>query len=100
MSGFLDDFKNAFSKPDNSLIQLILINLIIFASLIVLRVVLILSGAEEFYRLILYQLTLPSSIENFITKPWSLITYFFTHEDFFHILFNLLFLYLVWQDHY
>ena len=29
----------------------------------------------------------------FITRPWTLITYFFTHVGFFHILFNMLLLY-------
>jgi membrane associated rhomboid family serine protease len=93
MNGFLDDFKNAFNKPDNGLVQIIIINLIVFVALIVLRVVLVLSNSGEYYQFILYQLTLPASLENYLRKPWSIITYFFTHEDFFHILFNLLFLY-------
>ena len=32
-SGLLDEFKNAFNKPDNGLIQIILINLVVFVGL-------------------------------------------------------------------
>ena len=38
-------------------------------------------------------LELPALPSKFITQPWTLITYFFTHLSFFHILFNMLFLY-------
>ena len=38
-------------------------------------------------------LQLPASPREFLYKPWTIITYFFTHEGIFHILFNMLFLY-------
>lgn len=38
---------------------------------------------------------LPSSFSSFITKPWSIITYAFLHGDFLHILFNMLWLYVI-----
>ena len=40
-------------------------------------------------------LELPKGFSEFIVKPWSIITYGFTHYAFFHILFNLLVLYFV-----
>ncbi len=40
-------------------------------------------------------LELPKNFSEFIVKPWSIITYGFTHYGFFHILFNLLVLYFV-----
>lgn len=42
-------------------------------------------------------LSLPSSFSDFLSKPWSMITYGFAHYDFFHILFNLLILYYISQ---
>ena len=90
---FLDEFKNAFSKPDNGLIQLILINLVVFAVVMILRVVLTLSGGVELYYEMMSWLMLPAAIPTFLTRPWTLITYFFLHEGVFHILFNMLFLY-------
>ncbi|MBP0904374.1 rhomboid family intramembrane serine protease [Mariniflexile gromovii] len=38
---------------------------------------------------------LPSNLSNFITKPWAIITYAFVHYDFLHILFNMLWLYVI-----
>lgn len=38
---------------------------------------------------------LPSSLTHFITKPWTIISYAFLHYDFFHILFNMLWLYVI-----
>lgn len=45
------------------------------------------------YNFILAQLTIPATLSAFLHKPWTLFTYFFTHEDIFHILYNMLFLY-------
>jgi membrane associated rhomboid family serine protease len=93
MNGLLDDFKGAFKKPNNGLIQIILINVIVFLVLIVLRVILSISEVPDVYHAITKQLIIPPLIQNFIFKPWTLFTYFFTHEEIFHILFNMLFLY-------
>ena len=38
-------------------------------------------------------LAMPGNISQLITRPWTLITYMFLHFEFFHILFNLLWLY-------
>lgn len=89
----LDEFKNAFNKPDNGLIQIILINLAVFVALIVIRVLLTFAGSVDIYNNIMNWLMLPAAIPEFIIKPWTIITYFFLHERFLHILFNLLFLY-------
>lgn len=92
-SGLFDDFKNAWSKPNNGLAQLIMVNVIVFVALIVVKVVMVLSGNPDVYQAIVRQFMLPASIDSFIFKPWTLLTYFFTHEGFFHIIFNMLFLF-------
>jgi membrane associated rhomboid family serine protease len=38
-------------------------------------------------------LQLPASLQHFADKPWTVITYMFTHSDFLHALFNMLWLY-------
>ncbi|MFC5412274.1 rhomboid family intramembrane serine protease [Larkinella bovis] len=93
MSGLLDDFRSEFNKPNNTLVQLILINTIVFLLLLILKVILTLAEMSGVYGLIVDQLQLPASLGTLIMKPWTMITYFFTHEDVFHILFNMLFLY-------
>lgn len=93
MNSFFEQLKYAFKRPNNGLFRIILINLIVFAVLIVLRVILNLSGAQEAYEWLMLQLMMPADIGTFLRKPWTLITYMFAHVDFFHILFNVLFLY-------
>ncbi|MBC7891651.1 MAG: rhomboid family intramembrane serine protease [Sphingobacteriaceae bacterium] len=93
MSGFLDDFKGAFTKRENGLVQIILVNVIVFLTLLIAHVVLKLSKMDGYYELVVNQLELPASLPELAQRPWTLLTYFFTHEDPFHILFNMLFLY-------
>ena len=93
MNDFVNDFKSAFKKPDNSLLQLILINGFVFFSLGLAGVILKLSGFGSLYDSIMSQLMLPASFNDWLTKPWTLVTYFFLHKGLFHILFNMLFLY-------
>lgn len=42
-------------------------------------------------------LELPSNFSDFILQPWSIVTYAFVHFDFLHILFNMLWLYILAQ---
>ena len=89
----IEDIKHAFRQPNNTLKQLILINIIVFVVLIVTRTILYLTGASGIYGLIMQYLALNSFPLTFLTRPWTLITYFFTHEGFLHIIFNMLNLY-------
>ncbi len=93
MNSILNDLRNAFSKPNNGLLKIILINVIVFLILLFTNIIFTLAKAPYVYQTLLDQLLLPAAIGEFIQKPWTLITYFFTHEGFFHILFNMLFLY-------
>ena len=92
-SGLMDEFKNAFRLQDNGLMQIIFINVAFFIAFLIMRVVLTLSGAESLYNSILGYFVMPASVSEFLRRPWTLITYFFMHEGFMHILFNMLFLY-------
>ncbi|MFY0687886.1 MAG: rhomboid family intramembrane serine protease [Cyclobacteriaceae bacterium] len=92
-NSILEDFKNAWDKPNNAVAQLILINLIVFLSMMVMRVFLVIGGGDDLYSMVISKLMLPAHVGTFLFQPWSIITYFFLHEGFFHILFNMLFLY-------
>jgi len=87
------DIREAFSRRDNALNQLIIINGLVFAVMIILRAILHLSQADGIYELIRRQLELSSSVPVLLRHPWTLLTYAFMHQDFFHILFNMLNLY-------
>ncbi|WP_299819341.1 rhomboid family intramembrane serine protease [uncultured Pontibacter sp.] len=89
----IDDIKHSFKQPNNTLKQLILINVCVFVVLIVTRTILVLTGGAGVYSLLMRFIALNSDLFTFITRPWTLITYFFTHEGFLHIIFNMLNLY-------
>jgi membrane associated rhomboid family serine protease len=93
MNSLFDDLKNTFSQRDNGLVQIILINVIVFLVMLVLKVVLVLAQSKGLYETVSGFLMMPADPLTFIKRPWTLVTYFFFHEDIFHILFNMLFLY-------
>jgi len=92
MNSILEDFKVAF-KTGNILNQLIVINVVIFLFFGVLKVITVLSGQAGISEQLAYYLSMPSNIPDFLRQPWTLITYSFLHLGFFHILFNMLWLY-------
>ncbi|MDJ1481341.1 rhomboid family intramembrane serine protease [Cytophagaceae bacterium YF14B1] len=95
MTGIVDDFKNAFRKQNNGLVQIILINVVIFLVMVTLFWIFKAADKREYFMLLEENLYLPGDIKKFLFHPWTLITYFFVHslEGPFHILFNMLFLY-------
>jgi len=94
MANFIiEDFKNAWSKDDNGLVKIILIDVIVFVVLSILEVFITLSGGGTIFKTFVNKLMLPAAFTTFILQPWSLISYFFLHLSFGHILWNMLFLY-------
>lgn len=89
----VEDIRTAFNRRDNALIQLIWMNVLVFASLILLKFILKFSSAIGYYPLIVSQFQISSLFPVLLRHPWTLLTYAFTHEEFFHILFNMLNLY-------
>lgn len=92
MTSIFDDIRNAFRRR-NALTQLILINVIVFVVLIIARTFLFLTGYRDAFDLIMEYIALPANPRVLLTRPWTLFTYFITHREFFHIIFNMLNLY-------
>ena len=90
---FWDNLKNAFKHSDNSLYKLIAINLLVFLALMVVRVIFTIGGLGDWYSDFVQYFMMPASVSRYVFQPWSALTYMFMHEGFFHILFNMLFLY-------
>ena len=85
----IEFIKNEFTTA-NYLNRLIYINVIIFLIINIFSV-----GASLFLietNDLIEKLMLPSEITEFIKQPWSLLTYMFLHENFIHLLFNMLWL--------
>jgi membrane associated rhomboid family serine protease len=90
-----DEFKNAFQRPNNGHVQLIIINVVVFLVLVVFFVLSQVSQLPELFDFIHRQLAIPAPILTFFQKPWTIITYAFVHDwtGVFHILFNMLVFY-------
>jgi len=94
-NGFMPEIRRFFQQG-SVLSVLIICNLAIWILIQVFRVLFFLynkpdSGIAVGY--ILEYLALPASVPLVIAKPWTLLTYMFLHIDFWHILFNMLWLY-------
>ncbi len=90
-----DEFKNAFQRHNNAHVQLIIINVVVFVVLGVIMVISEIGGFPSVFEVIHSQFQIPARFSEFVTRPWTLITYFFTHDlrGIFHILFNMITLY-------
>jgi membrane associated rhomboid family serine protease len=88
--GIIDEIKLSF-KNGSYLTKLIYINLAVWIIVRLIFVGMIFSGSDDSQ--ILGWLALPASFDQFISRPWTLITYMFLHFEILHILFNVLWLY-------
>lgn len=92
---FSERIKYEWNKSDNVLMRIVMINVILyllFATIIIVAKFGSLPALSEFAVKAFY---LPPSLSELAFRPWTLITYGFTHslDGIFHILFNMLILY-------
>jgi len=73
----INDIKQAFNKA-NIVEKIIYINVFLFLVTVLLQ------------KYIIEWFALPSNLDSFLYKPWTLITYAFIHQKLFHVLSNLL----------
>ncbi len=90
-----DEFKRFF-RSGSMLSILILINLLIWVLTKVVYVIFYLYNHPDVAladNWILHYFALPANPEDLISRPWTVVTYMFLHIDFWHILFNMLWLF-------
>jgi membrane associated rhomboid family serine protease len=75
--------------------RLILINTVVYLLVKVVSTAAWLFGAQgvDFISGLGRWLALPSDFSSLVSKPWTIFTYMFLHEGFFHLFFNMLMLY-------
>ncbi|MFK5959639.1 MAG: rhomboid family intramembrane serine protease [Lutibacter sp.] len=78
----INDIKYAFSKA-NIVEKIIYINVFLFLVTVILT------------KFSIQWFALPSNLDTFLFKPWTLISYAFIHQNLFHVLSNLLVLYYI-----
>lgn len=90
MGSIISNIQQRFNSG-SILAKLIYINVGLFLLIRLTAIVLMLFNMSGFSYL--QYLQMPSSPELLLYRPWTVITYMFTHYDFLHILFNMLWLY-------
>ena len=90
----LKDLKYRY-KSANALFKLIYINLAVFVLVQIVHTLSFLFQSNNIN--IIYGLGMPSKPVELLFKPWTIITYMFTHTGVLHILFNLIWLYFAGQ---
>ena len=92
----LDEAK-AFFRQNSMLGKLIIINVAVFVLVNIGNLFLWLFQAQTHpaagVSVITYYLSVPADLTELLHRPWTLLTYMFLQENFFHILFNMLVLY-------
>lgn len=91
METIFTDLKKKF-RNGTILTQLIFINAGVFIIIRLMDVFMTLFSKGGYFSFLPY-LQMPSDPLLLLQKPWTIITYMFTHVDFLHILFNMLWLY-------
>jgi membrane associated rhomboid family serine protease len=90
--GIWDDIKKTFREGTN-LIKLIYINIGVFILITLTAIIGFLVKDPFISEKALNLFSVPSLFSSFILRPWTIITYMFVHQDIWHILFNMLWLY-------
>jgi membrane associated rhomboid family serine protease len=90
--GIWDDIKSTF-RNGSSLTRLIYLNITVFLIISIIGIVGFLVVNPEISTQTIRFLSVPSSLNTLLVRPWTVITYMFTHKEILHILVNLLWLY-------
>lgn len=91
----IEEIKQSYKKG-TTLNKLIYINLGVFLALHIAVIILVLANQfdrTESINEILKYLAVPADLSMLIKRPWTLLTYMFTHGQLYHILFNMMVLY-------
>jgi membrane associated rhomboid family serine protease len=90
--GIRNDMLKIFHKG-SSLTRLIYLNVAVFIVISVVSIIAFLLDNPAISVKAIDLLSVPASLRTLLARPWTIITYMFTHKDIWHILFNMLWLY-------
>jgi membrane associated rhomboid family serine protease len=88
-----DDLKYQFRKKHSTLGLLIIINVVVFVLLNLAYLIHRVSPLDIYSFLKENVFLMHTSWKVVLFRPWTIVTTFFSHEDFFHLFWNMLFLY-------
>lgn len=89
------EFRNAFDRHNNAHVQLIIINVVIFLAMVLLYALFTVTKFDTGWSVVEKIFMLPPRFADFVSRPWTLLTYAFAHNwrDIWHIVWNMLALY-------
>lgn len=88
----IDELKDSF-RQGSILTKFIYLNIGVFVAVKIVQIFLYLFNTPDNTMNFLKWLAVSADLSEVIKKPWTVITYMFLHENFIHILFNLLWFY-------
>lgn len=89
----IEEIKSFFQRG-SLLSRLILINLIVFIITNLINLLFWLGQSGDGSSLMVSWFAIPSNVNDLILKPWTLFSYMFLQESFFHLFFNMAILYV------
>jgi membrane associated rhomboid family serine protease len=92
VQSIIDDIKAQF-RYGNKIVQIILVNFIVFLTIVIIKAFSPGGGSSEFFTTFFSWIALPSEGFSLLKKPWTLVTHMFVHQGFWHIAWNMLMLY-------
>ena len=86
--------KILLGQDNNALVFLFAVNALIFVIINFIKIVYYLSDIplDFFYKQILNWFTLPAAMDSLVSRPWTLVTYMFTHHSIWHLISSMLWL--------
>ena len=89
-------FKNLLQKfkLQNIVGKYIYVNVAVYIFVVLIGVFSVLLNAGDTGKIVVRYFELPSSLIQLLHRPWTLFTYMFLHEQFMHLLWNMLALYV------
>jgi len=92
MNSIIDEVKDSF-RQGSILTKFIYLNIGVFLVVKIIQIILYLFNSPDNTMNFLRWLAVSADFSELIRKPWTVVTYMFLHENFIHILFNMLWLY-------
>ena len=86
--------KIALGQDGNALVNLIILNAVLFVLLYFVRVIYIVSdlSLDAYYKNIFHWFTLPAELTRLSSRPWTLLTFMFSDDNTLHLIGNLFWL--------
>lgn len=86
--------KISLGQDGNALVNLIILNAVLFVLLKFVYVIYRVSelNMDAYYKNIFHWFTLPADVTKLASRPWTLLTYMFTHESVWHLIANVFWL--------